>query len=186
MNTFDVVLLALACLLVIVGMVKGLVRILIGVAALIAAFAVAARYHQPLADRLSGLDIGVGPLRFIAYLLIFIAVMLVGGAVAYLARKLIKAAMLSWADRLAGAAAGLVTAALTAALLVLPLVAYSPYSERVLASSLLAPYVTVVADMANSFVPEELSEHYREGIEDLRRFWRERWFEQFQDEAPQV
>jgi membrane protein required for colicin V production len=186
MNTFDIVLLALACLLVIVGMVKGLVRILIGVAALIAAFAVAARYHQPLADQLSGLDIGAGPLRFIAYLLIFIGVMLAGGAIAFLARKLIRAAMLSWADRLAGAAVGLVAAALTAALLILPLVAYSPYSERVLASSLLAPYVTVVADMANSFVPDEFSERYREGIEDLRRFWRERWFEQFQDEAPQV
>jgi membrane protein required for colicin V production len=185
-NGFDIVLLVLACLLVVVGMVKGLVRILIGVAALIAAFAVAARYHQPLADRLSGLEIGAEPLRFIAYLLIFLGVMVAGGLIAYLARKLLKAAMLSWADRLAGAALGLVAAALTAALLILPLVAYSPYSERVLASSILAPYVTVVADMANSFVPEELSQRYREGIEDLRRYWRERWFDQLQQEPPQV
>ena len=61
---------------------------------------------------------------------------------------------------------------MTAALLVLPLVAYSPYSERMLARSILAPYVTVVADVANLLVPEDLSRRYRQGVEGLRRMWR--------------
>ena len=42
MNGFDIFLLVMACLLVLVGMIKGIVRILIGVAALVAAFALAA------------------------------------------------------------------------------------------------------------------------------------------------
>jgi len=172
-NQFDLFLLVLACVLVIVGMAKGLVRILIGLAALLASFALAARYHQPLAHRLSGLEIGFEPLSLISYLLIFIGVMLLGGLVAWLSRRLIKAAMLGWADRLGGAALGLLAALLVSALLVLPLVAYSPWSERVLASSRLAPYVTVVADLANTLVPDDLSRRYREGVEGLRRFWRE-------------
>lgn len=173
MNQFDVMLLVLACVLVVLGMLKGLVRILIGLAALIAAFALAARYHQPLAQRFSGLEIGFEPLSLIAYLLIFLGVMLAGGLAAWLMRRLIRAAMLSWADRLGGAALGLLAALLVSALLVLPLVAYSPWSERVLANSRLAPYVTVVADLANVIAPEDLSRRYREGVEGLRQFWRE-------------
>jgi len=175
MNGFDLVLLGLACVLVVVGMIKGLVRILFGVAALVAAFAVAARFHRPLADRLAGLAISPEATRLAAYVALFFGVMLAGGLVAWIVRKLVKAAMLSWADRLGGAALGLVAATLTAALLVLPLVAYSPWSERLLQRSALAPYVTVVADVANAAAPEELSTRYRRGVEQLRRFWRERW-----------
>jgi len=186
MNSFDIVLLALACLLILVGVVKGLVRILVGLAALLAAFALAARYHRPLADRLGGLQIGEEPLRLMAYVMILIGVMLAGAVTAFLLRKLIKAAMLSWADRLAGAALGLVTAMLAAALLILPLVAYSPHSERILGNSVLAPYVTVVADLANALVPEDLSRRYDEKIDELRRYWREQWLPQTDPEPPRA
>jgi membrane protein required for colicin V production len=177
MNTFDIVLLTFACILVLVGMVKGLVRILIGVAALVAAFALAARYHQPLAEQLGGLDIDREALRLIAYLLIFVGVMLAGGLLAWLTRKVVKAAMLSWADRLGGAALGLLAAMLTAAL---------PWGERLLLRSVLAPYVTVVADVANTLVPEDLSSKYREKVDDLRRYWREKYIEELGPQQPQV
>jgi membrane protein required for colicin V production len=176
-NGFDIVLLVLACVLVLVGMVKGLVRILIGIAALVFAFALAARYHRPLADRMGGMEIGAEPAMLISWVLIFIGVMLAGGVIAFLVRRLLKAAMLSWADRLAGAALGLVAATLAAGLLVLPVIAYSPGGERVLRGSVLAPYVTVVADLATTLVPDDLSERYGRKIEELRRYWREEWFE---------
>jgi len=185
-NAFDIVLLILVCILVLFGLIKGLVRILIGMAALVAAFVLAAQFHRPLAESLSGLGINAELLRLIAYLLIFLGVMLAGALVAFLTRKLVKAAMLSWADRLGGAAVGLVAAMLAAALVILPLVAYSPYSERILANSVLAPYVTVVADMANMIVPEELSEQYRRKVEDLRRFWRERLYGPAAEESSSV
>jgi membrane protein required for colicin V production len=186
MNTFDIVLLVLACILVLVGVAKGLVRILIGIAALIAAFALAARFHQPLAEALSGINIGVEPRRLIAYLMIFLGVMIAGGLIAFLLRKLLKAAMLSWADRLGGAAVGLVAAMLLAALIILPLVAYSPFGEAALADSVLAPYVMVVADIANTMVPKELSQRYRSKVEDLRRYWRERWYQSAPADSPSV
>ena len=174
MNTFDVILLSFACALVVVGMFKGLVRILIGCAALVAAFALAARFHEGLAERLAGLDVGIEALRLIAYLLIFVGVMLAGGLAAWLLRKVLKAAMLGWADRLGGAALGLVAALLAAGLVVLPLVAYSPYGERILGGSKLAPYVTVVADLATGLAPEDLTRRYRSKVESLRQYWQDR------------
>jgi membrane protein required for colicin V production len=172
MSNFDIVLLIMAGILVLVGMMKGLVRILIGVAALVAAFALAARYHEPLAARLAAVDLPDEPLRLLSYAAIFLGVMIAGGALAWTGRKVIKAAMLSWADRLGGAAVGLLAALLAAALLVLPMVAYFPGSHAMLQRSLLAPYVTVVCDLANVVAPEDFSNRYREGIEGLRRYWR--------------
>ena len=180
MNLFDVALLVVACLLVLIGVIKGLVRILIGIAALVAAFALAAKYHQPLAQRLQWIDLPDEPLMLSTYVLIFIGVMLAGGLVAWLLRKVLKAAMLSWADRLAGAALGLVATMLVAALLVLPIVAYSPYSDSLLRRSVLAPYVAAVADLASPLVPDDLSLLYHQRMDELRRMWQERWFEESQ------
>ena len=151
-----------------------------------AAFALAARYHEGLADRLAGLDISVEALRLLAYLMIFLGVMLAGGLAAWLARKVLKAAMLSWADRLGGAALGLAVAMLAAALVVLPVVAYSPYGEQILAQSILAPYILVVADIATSLAPEDLSSRYKEKIEDLRRYWQEQYIESLNPDPHQV
>jgi membrane protein required for colicin V production len=181
LNGFDITLAILAGLLVLLGLAKGLARLLIGIAALVAAFMLAAQFHEALALRLPWLDIPADARRLVAYLLIFFGTMIAGGIAAWLVRRLLKAAMLGWADRLAGAAVGLLAAALIAGLLLLPLVAYSPFGERALRDSLLAPYVTVVADLARRVVPSELSESYRQRVEELRRYWREQW-----DAAPQA
>jgi len=175
MNGFDIALLVLASVLAVLGLLKGLVRILVGLAALVAAFALAARYHGPLADGLSWIDVSREPRMLLAYLLIFLGVMLAGGLVAFMMRRLVKAAMLSWADRLAGAALGLLVAVMAAGLVILPVVAYSPFREGVLAESVLAPYVTMVADGAKLLVPEDLAGKYQERIDDLRRYWSDRW-----------
>lgn len=186
MNGFDIVLLVLLAVLVLVGLFKGLTRILIGIGALVAAFVLAARLHGELAASLQVIDVGPELRRLLAYLLIFFGTMLAGGLVAYLARKLLKAAMLSWADRLAGGALGLVAALLVAGLLVLPLVAYSPFGERLLRGSVLAPYVTVVADVANQLAPDGLSDRYREKVDGLRRYWRDRWHDSAVDTPSSV
>jgi membrane protein required for colicin V production len=174
-NGFDILLLVLLGVLVVLGLVKGLTRLLIGIAALVCGFVLASQFHQQLGARMTWLNFGDDILKLIAYLAIFVGTLLAGGFVAWLVRKLLKAAMLSWADRLAGGALGLVAAALVAGWIVLPLVAYSPAGQTALRESVLAPYVVVVADVAKELVPQGLSDSYEEKIEDLRQYWRERW-----------
>jgi membrane protein required for colicin V production len=173
MNGFDIAVVVVAAVLVVFGAVKGLVRILVTLGALIAAFLLASQFHIPLAGLFT--DSPEGPsaaLRLVAYLVIFLGVMLAGGITAFFLRTLLKAALLGWADRLAGAALGFVVAALASALLILPIVAYTPRGEQMLGGSLLAPYVAAVADLVNHLAPEELSRRYRERMEELRRHWR--------------
>jgi membrane protein required for colicin V production len=174
-NGFDIALTVLIAIFVLLGLIKGLTRVLIGLGALVAAFLLASHFHRPFAATLTWIDLADEVVKLIAYLLIFFGTMVAGALVAWVVRKLLKAAMLSWADRLAGAAVGLLAATLVAAWLVLPVVAYSPAGERALRDSVLAPYVTVVADVARGLVPAELSESYEEKVEELRRYWRDRW-----------
>jgi hypothetical protein len=47
----------------------------------------------------------------------------------------------------------------------------------------LAPYVTVVSDLANHLVPDSLASDYRQRMENLRRQWRERYLDQQRREA---
>ena len=89
-------------------------------------------------------------------------------------RRSLKALALGWADRLAGGAAALVSALLAAALVVMPVVAYIPSGTAILHDSKLVPYLRVVADVANDFVPDRLSAHYRDRIESLRQYLRQR------------
>ena len=173
MNPIDLVLLVVLGMLVFVGVLKGMTRILIGIGALLAAFILAAQFHQVLAYKLGFLDLPDPALKLIAYVAILLGTMIAGGLIAFFMRKLLKAAMLTWADRLAGGALGLVAATLLAGLFILPLVAYSNQGQQALRESVLAPYVTVVADLANRWVPAELSESYKRKVEDLRRYWRD-------------
>lgn len=174
MNGFDIAAIVITGIFVLVGVVQGLVRILVTLGALVVAFVVASRLHQPLADLWTGGTQPSAVLRLVAYLVIFFGVMLAGGVLAWLLRKLVKAALLGWADRLAGAALGLVAASLALALLILPVVAYTPKGETLLRGSVLAPYVTVVADFANRLAPDDLARRYHERIRELRERWRDR------------
>lgn len=171
MNGFDIALLVLLGILVVVGLVKGLVRILVGLLAVVAAFFVASHGHRPLAERVGNIDLAPEVLQLIAYLALFVAVLLAGGVLAWLLRKLLRVAMLGWADRLAGAALGLAMALLVTSLVVLPAVAYAPDGAEWLAGSRLAPYVTAVSDLAAEAVPAEFADAYRRGMDSLRENW---------------
>ena len=173
LNAFDLLVLVLVGLLVLLGLLKGLTRLLIGIGALVAAFILAAQFHGlAAAFVLAVIDMPAPAANLIGYLAIFLGTLSAGALTGRILRGLLKAAMLGWADRLAGAAAGFVAALLAAALIVLPVVAYVPTGERLLRNSLLAPYVTLFSDLANAAVPEELAERYRERMDALRRSWR--------------
>lgn len=171
MNGFDIALLVLVSVAVVAGGLKGLTRILVGLATLVAAFVMAARFHASLAGRLDRLAWTFELKQAASYLAIFLGLLLLGALAAFVLRHLVRASMLGWADRLAGAALGLVAGALLAALIILPLVAYLPFGSSVLRTSLLAPYVTVVSDVANVVCPAGLASRYRQRMDDLRRHW---------------
>lgn len=172
MNALDWGLVVLFAMGTVVGLTRGLVRIVIGILTLIVAFFLASRYQDAIAAVLTARHVSETPARIGAYVAVFIGTMIAGGLVAWVVGKILKLAMLSWADRLAGGAAGLLGSMLAAAFLVHPLVSSSQGGSRLLATSKLAPYVTVVADVGNSVAPDAVARRYETGVEALRKIWR--------------
>ena len=172
MNALDIGLIVLIVLGAGIGLARGLVRILIGILSLVVAFFLASRYQDQFAAVLTSRHVSETPARIGAYVLVFLATMIAGGLVAWVEGKLLKLAMLSFPDRLAGGALGIVASLLAAAFLVHPLVASSPDGSRLLATSKIAPYVTVVADLGNAMAPDAVAKRYDSGIESLRKIWR--------------
>lgn len=174
-NAFDVGFAALAFVLSLVGLAKGFTRLVVGMTALVAAFLFAAARHAQVAAALVQ-RFEMPPLvaSGIGYGAVFIAVMLGAAVVLPFVRALVRMAMLAWADRLAGAVAGLAGAVLIAGSVVVPVLAYVPAGDLLLAESQLAPYAVVGADAAVALAPAELTAWYRERMQAVRQFWRDR------------
>ncbi len=175
MNAFDAGFTALLLVLSLIGVVKGLTRLVVGMTALVAAFVVAAARHGQVAGALVGrFEMPALVASAIGYGAVFIGVMFVAALVLPFVRALVRMAMLAWADRLAGAAAGLAGAVLIAGSVVVPVLAYVPAGDRLLADSHLAPYAVVGADVAVALAPAELTDWYRQRMGGVQAFWRER------------
>jgi len=172
MNALDIGLVVLLIIGAGFGLARGFVRILIGVLSLVVAFFLASRYQDAIAAMMTSRHVSEAPARIGAYVLVFLATMIAGGLVAWVVGKLLKLAMLSFPDRLAGGALGIVAALLAASFVVHPLVASSPQGSHLVATSKLAPFVSVVADLGNAMAPDAVAKRYERGIESVRRVWR--------------
>lgn len=101
------------------------------------------------------------------FLTIFIAIVLLAGIIARLARWFFKEAGLRWFDRLLGAAFGLIRGVLFAAVFLLALTSFAPNAQA-LARSSIAPYVLVVARAAIWVAPGQVRARFDDGLKALR------------------
>jgi membrane protein required for colicin V production len=103
------------------------------------------------------------------FLTIFLAVILLAGIVGRVARWSAQEAGLRWADRLLGAAFGLLRGLLVATVLVMSLAAFAPGSSS-LARSQFGPYLLTVGRAAAWVAPAEVRHRFQEGLKGLRDF----------------
>ena len=174
MNSLDALIacvLAFGCLL---GLLKGLSRLVYGVAALVAAFFAAAYFHDSVAaffvGRLAFSPVVAG---VVAYVVVFQAVLLFGGLSGVLQAQFLRAADLGWLDRVAGVLLGAVAALVVLAFVALPVAAYLPPAGDVdvVAGSSLAPLVDRAAANLATLVPAHLRLRYTAGIAGARERW---------------
>ena len=172
MNAFDWILIFVLVAGAVLGLARGFMRIVIGLLSIVVAFFLASRFQDPVAGFFVSHHVGQATARIAAYVVIFLGTMVAGGIVAWIVGKILKLAMLSWADRLAGGAVGIAGAALAGAFLVHPLASSAPGGSKLLAGSKLAPYLATVADLGNKLAPEAVAKRYDEGIAMMRKVWR--------------
>jgi len=172
MNWLDWCLLVILAGMVIEGLFKGFTRQVLGLIAAVVGLLGAIWFYHPLAHQLLPFFKNDTVSRFLAFLVIFIGVQLVGALLGWLISKFWKAVGLSWLDRLLGGAFGVVKAALiaTAAILVLTAFPVVPVGDAV-AKSRVAPYFLEISGVVAALAPQELKDEFKKGYDEIRELW---------------
>lgn len=157
MNWVDVVIVGVILVSALVSLVRGFVREALSLAVWVAAFWIAIRYaasfEDMFAEHLSTPSLRLG----LAFFLLFLAVLVVGGIVNYLISKLVDKTGLSGTDRVLGMAFGAGRGVAVVALLVLfagltPLPGDAWWQQ-----SQLLPHFQVLALWLRDFLPPDIA-----------------------------
>ncbi|MGD0782296.1 MAG: CvpA family protein [Candidatus Aminicenantales bacterium] len=166
-NWLDILLAVAVLSAVIVGLVKGFVRELIGLIVIIIGIVVAARVFGPVARFAGKFISNVTTANFVGFLLVFLAVLIVGGILAGFIARLTKGG-LGFANHVLGGLIGFVEGILVAGAVVFAMLAF-PVNKNAVNGSRLAPSIYEFTKTIVRFIPRELKDQIRDAYENISK-----------------
>lgn len=164
-NWLDILLLIILVLTVMFGLIRGFVRQVIGLIAVIAGFFLAAHYYPFLVRTIRRALANGKWADLVAFLLIFFGVLAVGSLAGFLLSKLMRGP-LRLVDRLLGGLLGLAKGVLISGVIVAGLLMF-PADPGILGKSTLAPYCYWLTKAMVQLVPQELKDAFNETYQHL-------------------
>jgi len=152
------------------ALMKGLVREIISLVALIGGFILAVIYYKSVGGMLAEFFRTEAVASLAGFLIIFLGCLLIGAIAAFIVNRFIKAASLKWVDRLLGGIFGLIRGWAIASILVLALIAF-PIRDNLISRSVLAPYLLAGARAAVLMVPQDLRNKFDEQYKKVLHSW---------------
>jgi len=116
-TVFDIALATALLLWTVHGLVRGIIRAIVGLAAWLVGIVAALNLAAPGAALLPASGLGVGARYWIVFVLVLVGVLVAGAILGAALARLVKAIGLGWADRVLGAAFGLACGVLFALVL---------------------------------------------------------------------
>ena len=173
MNWLDILIAILLLTSMISSAAQGFVRELVSLAALVLGIACGLWWHPEVGRYLEPYAAGKGIAGFIAFFFILFVCLALGWLVSKVLRAMIKAGGLGWADRLLGAAFGLVRGVLASAAVVLAIVSFlhDAGATQAVAQSKLAPAVLYGARGLAAVAPQPLKDAFDKGFQQVREAW---------------
>jgi len=168
MTAADWVIVVIIAVSIIQAAISGFFHEAFGIAGLIVGYLLAAWNYQRLAARYAPYLKSMWLGEIGAFLVIFLAVLVVAGIAGRITRHIAKEAGLSFVDRILGGALGLLRGILLVAVIIMSMAAFTPTSTW-LEGSELAPYFLVVGRAAIWVAPSELRGRFYQGLDLLRR-----------------
>jgi membrane protein required for colicin V production len=168
MTAADWVIVAVIILSVIQAAISGFFHEAFGIAGLIFGYLLAAWNYQRLAARFAPHLKSEWLGEIAAFLIIFLAVVILAGIAGRITRHIVKEAGLGFFDRILGGALGLLRGSLMVAVILMSMAAFTPTSQA-LEGSELAPYFLVAGRAAIWVAPSELRARFYQGLDLLHR-----------------
>jgi len=151
----------------VVGLIKGLMREAIGLAAVLVGFVVASRTYIHVAAFFQKFIHQPVVAKFLGFILVFIAVVLVGSLVAVLLTKAM-VGPLKLINHLLGGVFGLIEGMLISGVLIFALLVF-PINKQALSESRLAPYCYGLTKVMVNLIPQDLKDQFKQAYENIKR-----------------
>ena len=172
MNPYDIAIVVVGCILIVIGAIKGVLRMLLSIASLILALIMGSWFGDAVGSYLGSL-FSSEPARGLAgFVIVFLVVVIAGLLVARFVGHFLEKANLRWIDRLVGAVTGFATTIFLFGSLLVPLVSYLPAGSGLVTESRLAPWMMHVAEVAKDAAPEDLKGRFDAGLAKLKEAWK--------------
>lgn len=168
MNIADWIILLVLLVSVVQAASSGFFQEIFGIAGLVFGYLIAAWQYERLANHFAAYISSRWLGEIVAFLAIFLGVMVLAGVLGKIVRWAVKEAGLSVIDRFLGGILGLVRGCLLIAIILLGMTAFTPTS-RWLQNSSLSPYFLVVGRAVIWIAPTELRSQFFKGLDYLRK-----------------
>ena len=171
MNWLDILLILAAAVSFFAGLSKGFVRSAIGLVAFTAGVVCGLWFYGSAGMYFSSF-LGKKLADVAGFCVILIAFMLAGGILAAILAKLLKFVHLSWLDRLAGGAFGIVRGVLFCAMIVMLITAFSSKQPPAsITDSRTAHYFIRGSNVIAAAAPHDVREAFESGYAKIKKFW---------------
>lgn len=171
MNALDYAFLILMGISVIYSLIRGLIREIFALLAIIFGFLGASYGYGFFAVWLKTWIENETLCQILAFGILFLAIAFSLSLIGKLLANLLRTMDLSWADRLGGAAFGFIKSILLIAVIILVLTAFLPPKSKILRESIISPNIMTIARGLAWIVPERFHSLYQQREKELRKFW---------------
>lgn len=165
LNWLDIIFLALLLVTFILGIIKGLIRQIIGILAVIVGLVLAVYNYATIAEFYARFISNRTLAHLLGFFTIFVAVLCLGWLVAHLLSKLMKGP-LKFLNHIFGGALGLLKGILICGVIVLSLLVF-PVDKAALKESELAPYCLKIAEGLYYLIPQSLKQEFKKAYNDI-------------------
>jgi len=167
-NVADWIILLVLLVSVVQAASSGFFQEAFGIAGLVFGYLIAAWQYRHLAEHFGPYISSVWLGEIVAFLAIFLGIMILAGILGRIVRWIVKEAGLSIVDRFFGAVLGFARGCLLIAIVLVSMTAFTPTS-RWLQGSSLAPYFLVVGRAAIWIAPSELRAQFYKGLDYVKQ-----------------
>ena len=173
MNWLDIILLLLFVVSTVSGAMKGLSRIVLGLAATLLGIVLAVWFYASAGTYFLPYVSSPAIANFCGFVTILAGTSLIGSLISKVVAYFFQAVGLGWLDRLLGAGFGFARAALLAMGLLVGLVSFAPNPPpNAVLQSRTAPYVLEAARLVVAIAPAEISGSFNSNYQAIRARWK--------------
>jgi len=163
-NWLDILLLVIIAITVIIGAIRGFVRQIIGLLAVILGLVLALKFYPYGKEVFTFLRNEVLA-QLLGFFLIFVIVLSVGWVINILLAKAVRGPFRSL-NHFMGAGFGLLKGLIICVVVVFGFLVF-PVNTRILEDSVLTPYCMEIADTAYNLIPQELKDKFKEAYQEV-------------------